>query len=363
MASKKKMVILLANYFEQCPGGAELQAYYLAKMASEKGWYVYYIFISNGRPYNNSLNIALLPIKKNHLANKIGNTKYLYILQVLKLLNKIHPDAIYHRAASALTGIATLYSQLNTTDMIYHIASDKELIKTNWYRLHRIPENILRRHGQIHAKIIIAQTHAQAKEYSINHNRNVTAVIYNGHPIPNNAPVKRAETTIVWVANMKPIKQPDTFIKLAADLKKHHAVTCVMIGRIDNYTKMIDKAVSEGYIIALGELPNDEINEILSKAHILVNTSTHEGFSNTFIQAWMRKTPVVSLNVNPDNILDTHGIGFCSGSYDQLVTDVSKLIKNKNQIRENMASKARDYSIKNFSLDNLSKTLTQLGIS
>jgi glycosyltransferase involved in cell wall biosynthesis len=361
MTDNKRLVILLANYFEQCPGGAELQAYYLAKMASEKGWEVFYIFISNGQPYKNSLNINLLPIKKNFIASKLGNSKYLYIFHVLKLLYKTHPDAIYQRAASALTGIATLYSQINSNEMTYHIASDNEFIKTNWSRLLTIPENILQIYGQKHAKNIIAQTHFQAKAYASLYSRKVTTVISNGHPMPDDLPDKSANTTIVWIANMKPIKQPDIFIALAAALKEHHDVTCIMIGRIDNYSKIVQKAISDGHIIAPGETPNDEINKILEKAHILVNTSTHEGFSNTFIQAWMRGTTVVSLNVNPDNVLDTQGIGFCSGSYDQLVVDVNKLISNKNSIRNDMANKARNYSIRNFSLDNISKILTQIG--
>ncbi len=360
MTDNKRLVILLANYFEQCPGGAELQAYYLAKMASEKGWEVFYIFISNGQPYNNSLNINLLPIKKNFIASKLGNSKYLYIFHVLKLLYITHPDAIYQRAASALTGIATLYSKINSIEMIYHIANDNEFTKTNWCRLLTIPENILRKYGQKYAKSIIAQTHFQAKEYASLYSRKVTAVIFNGHPVPSDTHMKSADTTILWIANMKTTKQPDIFIELAAELKKHHDVKCIMIGRIDNYSKMIQQAVSEGHITALGETPNDEINKILEKAHILVNTSTHEGFSNTFIQAWMRGTPVVSLNVNPDNILNAQGIGFCSGSYDQLVVDVNKLISNKNKIRNDMANKARNYSIRNFSLDNISEILTQL---
>ena len=32
----------------------------------------------------------------------------------------------------------------------------------------------------------------------------------------------------------------------------------------------------------------------------LVNTSDYEGFSNTFIQAWMRRVPIASLHVDPD---------------------------------------------------------------
>ena len=68
----------------------------------------------------------------------------------------------------------------------------------------------------------------------------------------------------------------------------------------------------------LGEVSQDEVNRRLREGHILVNTSRYEGFSNTFVQAWMRRVPVVSLTVDPDNILVRENIGFCSGTFKNL---------------------------------------------
>ena len=60
-----------------------------------------------------------------------------------------------------------------------------------------------------------------------------------------------------------------------------------------------------------------KIDEYFKKARVFVNSSIEEGFPNTFIQACKNKTPIVSLDVNPDNFIDNHEVGvFCNGILD-----------------------------------------------
>jgi glycosyltransferase involved in cell wall biosynthesis len=75
----------------------------------------------------------------------------------------------------------------------------------------------------------------------------------------------------------------------------------------------------------------------------------YEGFPNTYIQSWLREVPVASLTVDPDNILVRNGIGFCSGSYNQLRNDVQKLLESPS-LREKMGKKAREYALKNHDM-------------
>jgi glycosyltransferase involved in cell wall biosynthesis len=70
----------------------------------------------------------------------------------------------------------------------------------------------------------------------------------------------------------------------------------------------------------------------------------------------MRKVPVVSLQVDPDNVLEKEGIGICSGNFEQLVKDTHKLITD-DSLRNQMGNKARAYAIKNHSLKNMDKII------
>ncbi len=102
----------------------------------------------------------------------------------------------------------------------------------------------------------------------------------------------------------------------------------------------------------LGEKTQDEVNDILSSAHIFVNTSMYEGFPNTFIQAWMRQVPVVSLDVDPDNVFRAEKIGYCAGSYENLRDRVELLIRDRS-LREAMGASAREHAIKKHSCTNI----------
>ena len=68
----------------------------------------------------------------------------------------------------------------------------------------------------------------------------------------------------------------------------------------------------------------------------------------------MREVSVVSLNVDPDNIITKEKLGLCSGNFVNLVKDTKELIVNAN-LRKEMGLRSRDYAIRNYSLQNLEK--------
>lgn len=89
-------------------------------------------------------------------------------------------------------------------------------------------------------------------------------------------------------------------------------------------------------------MPHHEIGKFFERAAVFVNTSRVEGFPNTFLQSWANYTPVVSLNVDPDSIIQRKKLGFCSKAFKQLVSDVNTLLEN-DKLRERMGKNARIY--------------------
>ena len=125
-----------------------------------------------------------------------------------------------------------------------------------------------------------------------------------------------------------------------------------MIGEIkaDKWHALLEKETKDlTNFTYKGALPIETVNAILAEAHIFINTSASEGFPNTFIQAWLRKVAIVSLHIDPDDVVKNNQLGFVSGSFPQLVNDVETLVE-QTQEREAMAERGYQYAMANFSL-------------
>ena len=58
-----------------------------------------------------------------------------------------------------------------------------------------------------------------------------------------------------------------------------------------------------------GQVTPDKDLQVIANAAILLSTSDQEGFPNTFLEAWSAGTPVVSLKIDPDRIIEQMGLG------------------------------------------------------
>lgn len=351
-----KILFLLEHAICKVMGGAEMQAYYLSKEFERKGHEVHYAF-------NSSEN---LPIRNGKIVYHIlhdygGLFCWFNFFSVGDLITRVNPDIIYQRCKSAYTGIAAYYAKKNSIKMVYHVASDnncwEEKIPINTAYLPNMINEYLGRYGIKNAHVIIAQTHQQQRWLKKNFNRD-SIQLPQVLPVPS-PPFKKSTPPIIsWIANIKLWKQPEIFIKLVEECQDLNA-KFVYAGRSTKgeYQKMlIEKTKKLSNLEYLGEIPFERTNELFSKSSIFVNTSLpyNEGYPNTYIQAWLRETPVVALNHDPDELLKEKKIGFHSRNFEQLVKDVRYLIENED-IRKKMGKKAREYAVDNHDIEKIGK--------
>lgn len=286
---------------------------------------------------------------------------FLDAFDLLRILKEISPDAIYQRVGCGYTGIAAYYAKEFNKRCVWHVASDRDVAPFDWKisknMFFRYADKLFAEYGLRNASAIVTQTQHQADLLWKHYGRMADAIVPNVHPWPTES-VQKPPTpiTVIWVANIKPLKRPELFIRLAKDLRELEGVQFVMIGRPLGNQAWCQEIEAEARRLDnmryLGGQPQDVVNEMLSKAHIFVNTSEYEGLANTCIQAWLRKVPVVSLSVNPDGVLDRHNVGICAKSYEKMTASVARLIKDQG-LRLAMGEAAQAFAKENYSEKNL----------
>lgn len=178
------------------------------------------------------------------------------------------------------------------------------------------------------AGVLITQNSYQQHMLKKKYNKD-SIIIYNGYEITQKKPGKK--TYILWVARCDSWKQPEIFIELAKKNKKLPFVMICPKSADEQYFNTIkQKAMDVPNCTFIDFVGYSDINEYFEHALVFVNTSLYEGFPQTFIQACMNHTPILSLNVNPEECLTKHGCGvFCNGNVDTMRAALHRLCTSK----------------------------------
>jgi glycosyltransferase involved in cell wall biosynthesis len=283
-----------------------------------------------------------------------GLRRYGFFFDTFRLyaaLRDIAPDAILQFVGCAHTGIAAHYARRHGCRMVWRVTNDKSVqpLDARWWQLHRRIERMYLDYGIRNSDLILAQTKFQADQLAARFPDRSIVVLQNFHPTPPDRertaqPTKR----VLWIANFKKLKNPAAFVRLARSFASRRDVTFAMIGQAsasDPWAQEQLALIGETPNIEyLGERTQDEVNAELDRADLLVNTSDYEGFSNTFIQAWMRRVPVVTLGVDPDGLLGSGRLGLVGGSEEGLRESVARLLEDDAE-RLRMAARCRAHAV------------------
>jgi glycosyltransferase involved in cell wall biosynthesis len=357
-----RVCFILPAHWEAYLGGAQYQVKFIVEaLLANGGCEVTYV-APRATSERKSKNYRILRLPGSNILRRIG---YFWDAPILlATLFRIRPDVIYQRSASAHTGIAALFSRMTGCKFVWHIANDRNLDGT--YPQRRTPwqaadfiEKKMMFFGMRSADITIAQTKRQATMLRANFGREATEVIPNFQPTPNERLEKSTPARVLWIANWKKSKRPELFVRLASEMTTSGDIEFRMIGDVNVaelwQRELLKRARSVPRLSVLGALSQEQVNKELACAHLLVNTSAVEGFSNTFIQAWLREVPVAAMDADPDGQLECGGYGFYAhGSYETLKTQVSCAVNDLSTLRS-IGVRARTHALSHYTLANVSK--------
>lgn len=332
-------------------GGAEVQSYQLSRALSKE---FDVSFITGDFHQKEIENIDELTVYK--YSDKPGLFKRIKFIRVIpvmtqlfKLMKKIDADIYIQRSSGFMTFEIALFCKLLGKKFVFMTSHEKCCNPDKFKHLGRITP--FYKLGIKGADLVIVQN-KEHKRLIKKKLRVDSVVIKNAFEIRYK---KRKKDIILWVARLLPWKQPELFLKLAKEFPKEKFV---MVGQGKN-KHIIKEANKIKNLELIQYVPFDEINGYFQRAKIFVNTSTAEGFPNTFIQAWASMTPIISLNIDPDEIICEKKLGFHSYTFSQMKRDLKTLLENKKEY-DRFVKKGYKYVRENHDIKIIVKKLAKL---
>jgi glycosyltransferase involved in cell wall biosynthesis len=149
---------------------------------------------------------------------------------------------------------------------------------------------------------------------------------------------------VLWLGTLRRVKRPDRWLDLA---ERFPGTRFVMAGgRAASEPQVFDETAARARSLANVDFrgPVEDIADVLTGAWVLLNTSDVEGFPTTFLEAWARGIPVVSL-FDPDGLVARHRLGWIAEDDAGLERDLGTCLGDR-ILRDAAGARARDYVVR-----------------
>ncbi|MBD3249388.1 glycosyltransferase [Candidatus Woesearchaeota archaeon] len=222
-------------------------------------------------------------------------------------------DVYIQRSTSYETFLTGLFCKIYKKKFIYMVAHDIDVNKDGLRKMFGPFVNFFFNRGLSFADLIICQNRGQQKNLMKYKGRRDSIVMKKGIDVASKMSSKK--NYALWVGRCVKWKQPELFIELA---KKIENMDFLMICPQGNDKKYFDSVKNKTNGIEnlkfLDFVAKEQINEHYSKAKVFVLTSRYEGdLPMTVLESLAVGTPIVSLNVNPDNVFKNKFGFYCKG--------------------------------------------------
>jgi glycosyltransferase involved in cell wall biosynthesis len=255
----------------------------------------------------------------------------------------------YQNCGEYVTGQVALWCRLHGRAFVYSAASDADCD----VRLPLMPERRVRalyRAGVRLADAIVVQTATQQQMMRAGFGREAAVI-----PMPCATPAAsgragRDANLVLWVGRICRVKRPDRLLEVA---RARPELEFLIVGPHDedaSYKEEIEAAAALVPNVRLhGPASRAELDALYQRALCLCCTSDHEGFPNTFLEAWSYGLPVVS-TWDPSGTIAANGLGLVGRSAGELATALATL-RDVAATRHALSVAARAYFQENHAIE------------
>jgi glycosyltransferase involved in cell wall biosynthesis len=312
-------------------GGAELQMSVLAKTLARSGISVTIVdpVSAGSRQYAQNLSLADVPGWKRGVRGLRFFTHRLS--SMVRTLRKTGAGVFYCRGFTFLYVVPLVVSKFTLATFVLATAHDADLMTFReryriFYRNDKniwswittvIPDELVYSMLIRYSDILVVQHQSQA---ALARSRGKEVVelnnIVDGDVFTTRPDGDRMNVVVVGALSIR--KGLPVLIPVVRKLK---SVTFEFIGgeqdiegaEVKKELQQLPNVVLHGWLERSATLGK------IAGAKVLLNTSKMEGFPNTFLEAWALETPVISLYVDPGDVISTHKLGyFCDGNIEMM---------------------------------------------
>ena len=273
---------------------------------------------------------------------------------IVSAMREADADVYYQSLAGYDTGLVAWFCRRHDKRFAFRISSDaycipgKQLAKL--WRDRKVYSYGVRR-----ADLIIAQTEYQRQllrtHYGLDSELANLAV-----EVPAASKVAK-DIDVLWVANFRAVKQPDLVIELAK--RSPHLKFVVVGGGQEEYARRMREATQQLPNLAMaGPIAYDAVGEYFDRARVFLNTSSLEGFPNTFLQAWIRGVPVVSF-FDPDALIAQRKLGAAVGDLAEMTSALDALVADDAR-RTQIGASAQKFAMENYAAASVARRYADL---
>lgn len=333
MKSKNNRVFLwcsgIDNFFKETGfvSGVQVQMSFWAQTFASKGWDAY-SFSSDGKD-ETLKGVHFISEKNPAIFQKLHISFIGELLNIWKGIIKTRPDVVIIRGALREVYLLSVFCKLKRIKLVFMGASDVNFIigrdeipgpKLNTKLFRRALRN---------TDYIVTQNSLQAECVRKNYNKD-SLTISNIWVLDSSVKGDESKYDAIWVSNLSPVKQADWFLRLAEKLPQFKFAIVGGSRSKKYYNEIKEGAENIPNLVFLGQRSFLETTNLISGSKILTCTSEHEGFPNTFLQAWAMSKPVVS-TVDPNHVISTNNLGRFVENEDELCKAVNLLIENNEE--------------------------------
>jgi len=319
------------------PGGGELQVALLAKALAIKGHEVVIVDPFAIESFVTSEGVKLINVPDWNKGFR-GFRLFQYRIPALKkILAEQKADYYYVRMRSYLHLIPYLVSRRLNSKFIVAVACDLDILsfwtkiryeykpKFNLTQLFTLslPNDIVFNYLLKRSDYVTIQHSGQ--QLNSSSRKSKTILFPNIFNFSNITPRKNSEGEyFVHVGSLTVLKGSINLLRLLRKIDKKNNKFVIIGKPKDSRSERIYEELGKlENVILMGAVDHQQAMETIANAKALISTSNFEGFPNIFLEAWATGVPVISLKVNPGNIIQKRGLGIsCEGDLEKMKTSI-----------------------------------------